>query len=136
MAGLTREQILDGAKKAKIGQLPLVVPELGGTIFVRGMSGKERDKFEEGLRIRKGSRAGQSDLLQFRAKLACKVIVSEDGVRLLNDGPDDITILGDLPAGVLDRIIAKCTDQSGLAQEEVADMGNDFASQETSVATS
>lgn len=123
---LTRDQILEAARHAKIDREALTVPELGGEICVRGMSGKERDKFEEGLRIRKGKRAGQSDLRNFRAQLAVRVIVNEQGERLLNDG--DADLFGTLPAGVLDRIIAKCTELSGKADEEIDDLGNGSAS--------
>jgi hypothetical protein len=122
---VTGDQIREAARNARIDRGPLVVPELGGRIYVRGMSGKERDKFEEGLRIRKGKRAGQSDLQNFRAKHAVKVIVDKDGQRLLNDG--DAELFGRMPAGVLDRIIAKCTELSGAA-EDLEDLGNDSAS--------
>lgn len=126
MGVLTGEQIREAARNVRIDREPLVVPELGGTIYVRGMSGKERDRFEEGLRIRKGKRTGQSDLRNFRAMLAVKVIVGEDGERLLHDG--DVELIGLLPAGVLDRVLAKCTELSGKAEEEIDDLGNDSAS--------
>jgi hypothetical protein len=127
---LTRDQLLEAARTARIERDKLYVPELGGEIWVRGMSGIERDKFEEGLRIRRGRRAGQSDLRNFRAQLAVRVIVDEHGTRLLNDL--DADIFGKVPAGVLDRIIARCTELSGKAAEDVDDMGNDSASQEVS----
>lgn len=122
MACLTGDQIREAARNAKIERAPLTVPELGGMIYVRGMSGRERDAFEEGLRIRKGKKSGQSDLRNFRAALATKVIVDENGARLLND--NDADLIGRLPAGVLDRIIATCTDLSGKAAEEIEDLGN------------
>lgn len=122
MASLTRDQILQAARNAKIERDALTVPELGGEIFVRGMSGTERDEFEEGLRIRKGKRAGQNDLRNFRAKLAVKVIVDENGQRILTDG--DAGIFGQMPAGVLDRIISRCQELSGTAEEEIDALGN------------
>lgn len=133
---LTREQILEAARNAKIERARLTVPELGGDIYVRGMSGKERDKFEEGLRIRKGKRSGQTDLRNFRATFAVKVVVNEQGERLLNDSPEDVELFGKLPAGVLDRIIAKCTELSGKAEEEIDDLGNVSASSVASAASS
>lgn len=133
MACLTGDQIREAARNAKIDRALLVVPELGGEIYVRGMSGKERDRFEEGLRIRTGKKAGQSDLQNFRAKLAVKVIVDENGERLLADNDSDL--FGRLPSGVLDRIISKCSDLSGKAETEIEDLGNDSGS-EDSVASS
>jgi hypothetical protein len=131
---LTRDQLLEAARTARIERDRLYVPELGGDIWVRGMSGLERDKFEEGLRIRRGRRAGQTDMRNFRAQLAVRVIVDDQGNRLLNDL--DADIFGKLPAGVLDRIIARCTELSGKAAEEIEDMGNDSASQAISAASS
>ena len=122
MSSLTREQILQAARNAKIERDALTVPELGGQIFVRGMSGTERDAFEEGLRVRRGKRAGQNDLRNFRARLAVQVIVTEEGQRILTD--DDAAIFGKMPAGVLDRIISRCTELSGTAEEEIDDLGN------------
>lgn len=122
MSSLTRDQILQAARNAKIERDTLTIPELGGTIFVRGMSGTERDAFEEGLRIRKGRKAGQSDLKNFRAKLAVQVVTNEQGERVLKD--EDASIFGQLPAGVLDRIISRCTELSGMAAEEVEEEKN------------
>jgi hypothetical protein len=134
VVNLTRDQILEAARNATIDRDALTVPELGGRIWVRGMSGKERDQFEEGLRIRKGKRAGQSDLRNFRAQLAVKVIVNEAGERLLND--QDADIFGRLPAATLDRIISKCQELSGKAEEEIEEMGNVSGREEVGAASS
>lgn len=123
---LTRDQILQAARNAKIQRDKLHIPELGGDIYVRGMSGKERDEFEEQNKFRKGRKAGQVDGRNFRAKLAVRVIVTEDGERILND--DDATIFGQMPAGVLERIISRCTELSGMTDEEVDDAKNGSAS--------
>lgn len=123
---LTRDQILQAARSAKIERDKLTIKELGGEVYVRGMSGTEKDEFEEGLRIRKGRKAGQSDLRNFRARLAVKVIVTEDGQRILTD--DDAAIFGKMPAGVLDRIISRCQELSGGTDDEAQDLGNDSGS--------
>ena len=131
MVSLTRDQILEAARNAKIERDTLQVPELGGQIWVRGMSGKERDAFEEGLRIRRGRRSGQLDLRNFRAQLAVKVIVTDQGERILTDA--DADIFGRIPAGVLRRIIARCTELSGATEEEAEELGNASESPEASV---
>jgi len=120
--GLSREQMLEAARNARIQRDRLDVPELGGELWVRGMSGAERDEFEEGLRIRRGRKAGQTDLRNFRAKYAVKVIVDASGQRVLTD--QDAAIFGALPAGVLDRIVGRSTELSGLSDEEVEHLGN------------
>lgn len=131
MSAVTREQLLEAARNAKIERDQLHVPEFGGDVWVRGMSGKERDAFEEGLRIRRGRRAGQMDLRNFRSQLAVKVIVNEQGERILND--DDAAIFSRLPSGVLDRIISRCTELSGMSDEEADELGHASASPAPSV---
>src|SRR3954452_15741175 len=117
MQVLSADQIRKAAGEAAAPRALLVVPELGGAIYVRGMGGTERDAFEEGLRIKKGRRTGQSDLTNFRARLAVRCIVNEQGDRILANAAADV--LGRLPAGVLDRILAKITELSGKAADEV-----------------
>jgi len=135
MARLTRDQIIEAIRHSKIERKELNIPALGGSIFVRGMSGKERDAFEESMRIKQGKRAGQSDLRNFRAKLAAKVVVDEAGGRLFNDSDSDIEILSKLPTGVLDGIIATCQELSGRTDEEVEVLGNDSASEAATLAS-
>ena len=123
---LTREQILEAARNAKIERAQLHIPELGGDIYVRGMSGTERDEFEEQNKFRKGKKAGQFDGRNFRGKLAVRVIVTEHGERILND--HDATIFGQMPANVLERIISRCKELSGITEDEAEDLGNDSGS--------
>lgn len=124
---LTRDQILVAARDAKIERATLTIPALGGDIYVRGMSGTERDEFEEGLKIRKGRRAGQTDQRNFRGKLAVKVVVDEQGERLLRD--EDAAIFGKLPSGVLDQIISRCMELSGMTDDAADDLGNGSGSE-------
>lgn len=134
---LTREQLIENVKKAKVTWAPLSVPELGGQIFVRGMSGKERDKFDATFRASGGGNAsGQMSLLNFRARYVARVVVDEQGRRLLNDSPEDLALVADLGFATLDRIMEKSTEQSGMTQKAVDALGNDSASQEASGATS
>lgn len=126
MAGLTGEQIREKARNVTQPQKLITVPGLGD-IWVRGMSGRERDKFEEGLRIKTGKRAGQSDLKNFRARRAVQLIVNEDGTRALNDG--DADLLGNLPDGQLDQILYEVNELSGVGDEAVTELGNGSASQ-------
>lgn len=124
---LSREDLLEAARKAAdIPRESLHVPELGGDVWVRGMSGRERDRFEEALRIRKGRRAGQTNLLNYRAKLAVQCLMNAEGERLMTDA--DADALGQLPVGVLDRIAQKVNELSGRDAEEMDDLGNDSGS--------
>lgn len=119
---LSRDQILQAARNSKIERERMHVKELGGDIWVRGMTGTERDEFEEQNKFRKGKKLGQIDGRNYRAKLAVKVIVTENGERILND--HDASIFGQMPANVLERVLSKCKELSGMTEEEVEEMGN------------
>lgn len=129
---LTREQIQEASRSAKIDRERMVVPEFGddGVIWVRGMSAREQDKVEESFRIKSGKRAGQIDQTNFRAAVTAKVVVNEAGERMFSD--NDAEWLGRFKSGVLDRIIAKSRELSGATDEEAEEMGNDSESQAAS----
>ena len=76
---LTKEAILE-AKDIELKEVE--VPEWGGTVLLKPMTGKERDAFETSLQNQK---AGTIDTDNLRAKLASKCIVDEKGKRLFND---------------------------------------------------
>jgi hypothetical protein len=132
---LTRDQLLAAAKDAEAAapREPLEIAELGGTVYIRGMSGRERDAFEESLRIKKGKRAGETDLRNFRGKIATRCLVDADGKRLLTDS--DADLIGHLSAGILDRILAVINRLSGRTEEEAEELGNDSASPAASAAS-
>jgi hypothetical protein len=125
---LTREQLRAAAENTERSapREALEMADLGGTVYVRGMTARERDAFEESLRIKKGKRAGETDLRNFRAKIASRCLVTETGERLLADG--DADWLGNLSAGILDRILAVINRLSGRTEEEAEELGNDSAS--------
>lgn len=104
----------------------VIVPEWQGYVFVRGMSGRERDRFEEAVtRIdKKGVRAVRYE--NFRARLCAECICNEQGERLFS--PQDIALLGKKNAAALARVFAKATELSGMSEDDVEEMvGNSDA---------
>lgn len=102
------------------------VPEWGGRVRVKGLSGTERDSFEESLHTGKG-KARRVSLANFRAKLAVRTVVDGDGRRVFEDS--DYGLLGAKSASGLAKIAELASRLSGLSEadvEELADeMGND-----------
>ena len=90
---LTREQIL-ASQDLKKERVP--VPEWGGDVFVRVMTGTERDAFEETIFKGGGSNIGT------RARLAALTMIDEKGQRLFTD--EDVQVLGEKSAPALDRV--------------------------------
>jgi hypothetical protein len=120
MPVLTREQILQAQ------DLPteaVEVPEWGGSIYVRGLSGTERDAFEASViapRLDKNGSSGSMDMRNIRAKLAALCIVDENGERLFTD--KDVEALGRKSASALDRVFSAAQRLSGLSPKDVEEL--------------
>ena len=113
---LSREQILE---KNDLPSELVEVPEWGGAVWVRGMSGAERDSFEDSIIAgEKGSRV--VNISNFRAKLAVRSIVDEQGRRLFTD--DDADLLGAKSAAGLQRIVEVAKRLSAFSPEDVSEL--------------
>jgi hypothetical protein len=104
---LTRDAILgaDDLPKEKVE-----VPEWGGEVYVRTMTGAERDAFEKQW-------AGGKVPDNVRAGLVAKTVVDESGTRLFKDS--DVTNLGAKSALVLDRLFDVAQKLNGLSKRDV-----------------
>lgn len=92
---------------------PLEVPEWGGTIFVRSLTGTERDSYEAGLHDGKG----KVSLENARARLAALTVCDDKGALLFSRA--DLAALGGKSAKALDRIFDKALALSGMAKGDV-----------------
>lgn len=92
---LTREQIL-AAQDLKTEDV--AVPEWGGTVRVRMMTGAERDALGAALI----GPDKKPDMREYRLRLVAACVVGEDGVALF--GPDEIAMLGRKSGVALDRV--------------------------------
>jgi hypothetical protein len=109
------------------------VPEWGGTVIVRALSGKERDAYEascmqerpaigpDGKRVR-GQIELHRSLLNIRAKLVVRALVDEHGVRLFKD--TDANALGEKSGAALDKLFDVAAELSGLTAEDVDALAN------------
>ena len=117
MTYLSRDAIL---QREDIVTEDVEVPEWGGTVRVRGMSGVERDAFEaslieqpeaNGKRRRKQQAATKTNMANVRAKLCAWCIMDENGAKLFSDA--DVVALGAKSAAALDRIYEVASELSG-----------------------
>jgi phage FluMu protein gp41 len=103
------------------------VPEWHGFVWVRGLTGAERDAFENSI-IEGRGRNRQLNLLNFRAKLVAASAVDNQGNRLFTD-PYQVEQLGKKSARALQRVFDKAQELSGLNEEDVdqltAELGKD-----------
>lgn len=97
------------------------VPEWGVTVYVRSMTGDERDEFESSLYEQKGS-SRQRNLEHLRARFCARVMVDENGERLFSDKQSDIDKLGRKSVKALDRIFEVGQRLNGLREEDIEEI--------------
>jgi hypothetical protein len=133
---LSREEILE-AQDLETEIVP--VPEWGGDVRVKGLTGEERDSYEaaclqerpsydaKGKQVR-GRTEMARNLSNVRAKLVARSIVGEDGERLFTD--HDVAVLGKKSAAALERVFDVAARLSRLSDEDVEELaGNSDAAQ-------
>ena len=111
---LTRDDIL---KASDIVIEP--VQAWGGMVYVKGMTGKERDLFESSVITIRG-KSQSVNLQNVRAKLCVMTICDKDGLRLFADG--DTGLLGDKSAVELQKVFEVAQRLSGITAEDVKDL--------------
>lgn len=95
------------------------VPEWGGKVRVKSLTGKERDGLEASMIVGKGKNANVN-LSNLRAKLVARAVVDENGKRVFGD--DDIAALGAKSAAALTRVYEVAQRLSGITQEDVDEL--------------
>ncbi len=118
---LNKEQIL-AMKDVKIEEIE--IPEWGGSVFVKAMTGEERDSFE--LSIVDKKERGKVNLENVRAKLCAMTICDEKGERLFSD--KEIFALSKKSALALSRIFALAQKLNGLEDNSKGEIKEDFLS--------
>lgn len=115
-AGLSKDAILT-ADDMRIEAV--AVPEWGGTVFVRSLSGTERDSFEAAILQRNGSDTSVN-YRNMRARLAVLALCDRDGNRLFTDG--DMAAVGSKSAAALQRVFDAASRLNGLSKDDVDEL--------------
>lgn len=100
------------------------VPEWGGVVFVRSLSGEERDQFEASI-IERNGRDVRTNLRNLRARLVVLAACDESGNPIFS--PGDADALGAKSAAALDRIFSVAQRLSGLRENDVQELAENFA---------
>jgi hypothetical protein len=109
------------------------VPQWGGTVRLRGLTGTERDAYEVSMiKAREGNL--EANLQNVRAGLIAKCIVGEDGQRLFTDG--EVKRLGMKAGVVLDRLFAVASRLSGLSRSDVDELAGNLDEDRSESSTS
>jgi hypothetical protein len=109
---LDRKSILaaDDVRKEKVA-----VPEWKGDVFLRVLTGTDRDRFEESYADQK--------MKAFRIRFLLLALCDEDGERLFND--DESDILGKKSSVVINRLFEAGWKLNAFTQEAVDALGED-----------
>ena len=100
------------------------VPEWGGSIILREMSGRDREAFEEAVISMNGSDP-QASKGNLRAWLISLAMVDEEGNRMFADGKD-VAALGDTSSTALIDICEEIKEMNGIGDQEVDELVKDF----------
>ena len=124
---LTKEQILsaDDLRREQVN-----VPEWGGSVFVRTLTGTDRDAFEQSI-IQNSERM---DLANVRARMAVLCVVDEKGERLFADS--DAQALGAKSSLALGRIFTVAQKLNGMTDADVEDLAKNSGGGPSAASTS
>lgn len=113
---LTRQEILS---IRDIRTETVFVPEWGGAVRIKAMTGKERDAWETAL-FQIDGKDVKMNKENLRAKLVALTVVDEAGQRLFTEA--DVEALGSKSAAALDRIYQASQKLSGLTPDDIKEM--------------
>ncbi|KVK77969.1 hypothetical protein [Burkholderia sp. MSMB1498] len=95
------------------------VPEWGGAVIIRSMTGAQRDAYETSLMTKDASGRYTIDTENMRAKLVIFTAVDETGTPLFT--PDDLPAFAGKNAAVIERLFVAAQRINGLSKDAVAD---------------
>jgi hypothetical protein len=126
MALLSKDQIWQ-ADDIRVEDVP--VPEWSppgevGHVRLRGLMGSERDKFEAGSLKRGKGGQREVEIRNLRARLVAACAINEDGGPMFSAG--DVLHLSQKSAAALDRLFKVAQRLSGLSDDDVEELVEDF----------
>lgn len=121
MALLGRNQILD-AKDLQTEDVP--VPEWGGEVRIRMLTGEERDAFEASMVELKKDGSAKANRENVRARLLVLCIVNENGEQMFNRA--DIKLLGRKSAAALERVAVAAQKLNAITDSDIEELAEGF----------
>lgn len=118
---LNREAFL--AARTALPRETVSIPEMGGSVIVQGLTGKQRDQYEQSCVVTKNGKRTFS-VVDARAKLVMLSLVDGTGARLFESS--DVATLSAMPSRVLDRLFSVAQRLSGISDEDVEELGKLF----------
>jgi hypothetical protein len=95
------------------------VPEWGGAVLIRGMTGADRDDYESSV-ISQNGKDVKVNYENMRAKLVAKCIVDEEGKRVFTDA--DVAVLSKKSAVAINRVFEAAQKLCGIGANDISDL--------------
>lgn len=115
-SSLSREAFL---RPAKVNVVEVPAPELGGSVYVKGMTAKDRSRFETQFQLSSG-KSNKRKMQEIRERLVVACLCDADGELLLTEA--DIEAVGKQPAPVIERIVEAAQAVCGMSNRDVEDI--------------
>lgn len=119
----------------------VTVEAWGGSVYVRALTGAERDAFEASLvnervvrRGRKSETTRETNLANLRARLCALTMCDEEGNRLFSDA--DVWELGKKSASALNKVFEVAQRLSGLSDDDVEELAGNSPGDQNDGSTS
>jgi hypothetical protein len=109
------------------------VPEWGGEVLLKSLTGTQRDAFEDSTVDQRGQNQ-KMNLVNLRARLLSLCIVDENGRRMFTDV--DVFELGGKNAKVLEKLFDKARSMNGMSDDDVEEMTKGFTDGQSEPSTS
>lgn len=122
---LSREDILNAPD---LETEEVEVPEWGGMVLIKGLTGQERDEFEASVVDRRGKKV-KMNMDNLRARLVALSVVDGEGKRIFRR--TDVEALGKKSAAALDRVFSASMRLSGMREEDVEELVENFTREKT-----
>jgi len=122
MSELTRDQIL-GSTDGRI--VAVEVPEWGGTVHVRTMTGRERDEWECSLIVDPTARTFEHRRDNLRSRLLVRVLCDAAGKPLFTAA--DVAALGEKSGTALDRVYTQAATVNRLSRSDIEELEKNSA---------
>jgi fibrillarin-like rRNA methylase len=118
MTFLNRDDILNAQD---LNQETVDIPEWGGEVIVRELTGEERDSYEASLiNFKKDGNDYTRNLNNARAKLVARTVINEDGTRLFTDA--DVAALGKKSSRAISKVFDVATRISGITDQDIKEL--------------
>jgi hypothetical protein len=133
MALLTRDQIIGESARDDRDFEDVPVPEWGGEVRLRSISGAQRDRYEASI-IQQNGENRKVNLINARAKLIVLCATDENGRPLFSS--EDVSDLGRKNAKAISRLFDAARKLAGMSEEDVEKLSENFGADPSDDGTS